>query len=596
MVPLLLPLFALLLAPTSASTLGPTNASTSAVATAHDATRNITYAGILANNVEQFLSIPYGQPTNGTRRFADPVPVSVADGSVIDATDYGDACPQPDVDANGFGVNVSQSEDCLRLKVARPVGTKEGDALPVMVYIYGGSLFSGNINDPTANPDGLILQSVENGLPVVYVAMNYRLNIFGFALSDALKNDDSLNVGMKDQRLALEWVQDNIHLFGGDPERVTIFGQSSGGLSVGIQILAYGGSQPAPFSGAIMESTALEPTSTSNLSSSAFASIAAALNCTTPTANGSASADSPATVACLRGLPWQTLLAAASTQASTVVGSGDIWLPAVDGTFLPAPQSELVRRGAFASGVRMMAGWTQDDATLFLPSTNMSTTGAVRDFLHAYWPGLSDGTVEQLLELYPVADFAANTTAGLPANFYRAARIFREILLVCPALLLGEAVRDKHLASNSSSAPPVFYYAHNATITALYEDSIGYPGRGVIHTSELPYVFANFTPFTTKSDTIRPSAADDALLRRVSRSWSSFAWFGAPGVEGKDTLVGWTPAYASANDTDLYVIGGPGEGMSALEGARAKPAVAAQRLRERCAFLNGDEVIRELQY
>ncbi|KAK7563761.1 Alpha/Beta hydrolase protein [Phyllosticta paracitricarpa] len=114
------------------SPLGSTNASTSP-ATAHDTTRNVTYAGTVANDVEQFPSIPYGQPTSGTRRFANPVPASLADGSVVDATSDGDACPQPDAEASGFGANVRRSEDCLRLNVARPVGTKEGDELPVVV-------------------------------------------------------------------------------------------------------------------------------------------------------------------------------------------------------------------------------------------------------------------------------------------------------------------------------------------------------------------------------------------------------------------------------------------------------------------------------
>ncbi|KAK8188385.1 putative lipase [Phyllosticta capitalensis] len=586
---------ALVSAPTTDPTIFNT---TSSSAIAFDKTHNTTYLGVTVDGVEKFLGIPYGLPTNGTRRFANPEPVPVRAGGVVDATDYGHACPQPDVSAYSFGKNVSQGEDCLWLKVARPAGVKEGDRLPVMVYIYGGSLFSGNINDPTADPGGLIQQSVDNGLPVVYVAMNYRLNIFGFALSDALKEDNSLNVGMKDQRLALEWVQENIGHFGGDPSRVTIFGQSSGGLSVGIQVLAYGGSRPAPFTGAIMESTALEPTSSSNLSSTAFASIAAALNCTTTSSNGTVSADSAATIACLRGVSWETLLAAAVAQAATSTGDGDIWLPTVDNDFLPAKQSELVRRGAFASNIRIMAGWTQDDATLFLPTTNISTTQAVRDFLHSYWPGLTDATVERLVELYPADEFSPNVTAGLPADFYRAARVFRDILLVCPALLLGEAARDKHLLStNSTSSPPVYYYIQNQTLTEAWEASIGYPGRGVIHTSELPYVFANFTPFVAKSPaTIRPSSADYALLRQTSRSWSSFAWFGAPSVEGRDTLPGWTGAYAEASGTHVYVIGGPAPGLSALEGEGARDVVGDQRLGERCRFLNSEEVVEELQY
>lgn len=104
--------------------------------------------------------------------------------------------------------------------------------------------------------------------------------VFGFALSEALRDDKSLNVGLRDQRLALEWVQENIELFGGDPDRVTIFGQSSGALSVTMQILAFGGSQAAPFQQAIIESTALEPTMTSNLTKFTFDTVAEWAGCT----------------------------------------------------------------------------------------------------------------------------------------------------------------------------------------------------------------------------------------------------------------------------------------------------------------------------
>ena len=101
--------------------------------------------------------------------------------------------------------------------------------------------------EPTFKPDGLVQQSVEGGSPVIHVAMNYRLGFFGFAQSGSLKEEGSENAGLRDQRLAIEWVRDNIEIFGGDPENITIFGQSSGGLAIGMHILAYGGTKPLPF-------------------------------------------------------------------------------------------------------------------------------------------------------------------------------------------------------------------------------------------------------------------------------------------------------------------------------------------------------------
>ncbi|KAF5346958.1 hypothetical protein D9758_010114 [Tetrapyrgos nigripes] len=223
-----------------------------------DIKHNITYLGITSSpGVEKFLNIPYGLSTAGSRRFASPEPAYLPSGTIYNATVPGPVCPQTTVPGFPWFSNLTEgdlSEDCLRLKVARPVGTKEEDELPVFVWVYGGGLFNGHINGRTNEPDALILESVANGLPVIFVAMNYRLNIFGFALSEALRETNDLNVGLKDQRLVLEWVKENIGSFGGSPDKVTIFGQSSGALSVTLQILAYGRTKGAPFHSAIMES------------------------------------------------------------------------------------------------------------------------------------------------------------------------------------------------------------------------------------------------------------------------------------------------------------------------------------------------------
>ena len=140
---------------------------------------------------------------------------------------------------------------------------------------------SGNKDGSLAQPGGMILESVKMGHPIMNVEINYRLGsmstlpvpirptnihvpVFGFAQSDTLLQEGSTNAGVRDQRLAIEWVHENIVAFGGDPSRITIHGQSSGGLAVGIQIMAYGGSRPYPFQGAICQSQALEPGITGN--------------------------------------------------------------------------------------------------------------------------------------------------------------------------------------------------------------------------------------------------------------------------------------------------------------------------------------------
>lgn len=206
---------------------------TTATPTVVDQTTNITYKGLSRNSIEIFLNIPYGQDTSGEHRFKPPRPYVPTLGSTIDARSCGPACPQQIGTNLAVPITLSDvtdvSEDCLHLNVARPSGTVPGDKLPVLIFIHGGSFWSGQNCEITTTPDGMILESVLNGLPIIHVGINYRLGFFGFARNEALKSEGSENAGLRDQRLAIEWVRDNIAHFGGDPDKITISGQSSGG-------------------------------------------------------------------------------------------------------------------------------------------------------------------------------------------------------------------------------------------------------------------------------------------------------------------------------------------------------------------------------
>ncbi|KUI67151.1 Lipase 1 [Cytospora mali] len=569
-----------------------------AAPTVVDPSTNITYVGLHTINgtIEKFLNIPYGADTSGPGRFANPRPAVIPPGSVINASAEGPVCPQ--VSEGGFVYMTNStwfSEDCLRLKVARPAGVQAGDKLPVLVWIYGGSLWNGNINERTNEPDGLIVQSVANGLPVVFVAMNHRLNVFGFAQNDELNATDSLNVGLKDQRLALEWIQENIEHFGGDPTRVTVFGQSSGGLSATLQLLAYGGTKPSPFHGALMQSTVLETNITSTITRDTFAEVASLAGCARE-----GNAQGKPTIECLRALTMDELWNATEAAYDVMVEGtdGDIWLPCVDGTFLPAAPSELVRSGNFTQ-MPIVLGWARNDAALFKPLT-IEKDSDTRDFLRSLYPYLSNETFEVLMELYPVSDFPANIVANRSAEHYRSSQILRDVLFTCPSFYFGHAMARKYHETSSSNIP-VYIYEQNQTILTPYLESVDGPGHGVIHTSELAYVFGNFTPYehTWPPKLIQPSAADHQLLQQMSRSWSTFAALGRPSLGSKNTLQGWEPAYGVDDDmmdASVYVVGGPNPGMSTLDGENANADVASQRLRERCGFLNEEDVIRQLRY
>ncbi|KIK53320.1 hypothetical protein GYMLUDRAFT_265047 [Collybiopsis luxurians FD-317 M1] len=189
-----------------------------------------TFRGVeTGNGTEQWLGIPYAFPPVGSLRFKAPVPFHDDSHSSVKAADtFGNACPQP---LNVLGIpdvlGAPVSEDCLYLNVWRPKNTSQNVTLPVMVWIHGGSYTTGAASEPAWDPTRIITRSVQLGKPMIFVSMNYRVNTFGF-LATSLQAPQDLNAGLLDQRLAMEWVQDNIFGFGGDPDKVTIWGQSAG--------------------------------------------------------------------------------------------------------------------------------------------------------------------------------------------------------------------------------------------------------------------------------------------------------------------------------------------------------------------------------
>ncbi len=197
-----------------------TSASGPMVGTANGAVR-----GLANGAVDEFLGIPYAAPPVGALRWRPPQPAASWPG-VRDATKFAPHCPQP---ASPFG-QASMSEDCLFLNVFTPSHQTTRSHRPVMVWIHGGALVSGESDD--YSPAKLVADGV------TVVTLNYRLGALGFlahpALADA--NGQSGDYGLMDQQAALRWVQRNIASFGGNPRNVTLFGESAGGLSTLSQV------------------------------------------------------------------------------------------------------------------------------------------------------------------------------------------------------------------------------------------------------------------------------------------------------------------------------------------------------------------------
>jgi carboxylesterase type B len=177
--------------------------------------------------IEAFRGIPYAKSPVGPLRFSLPQALP-ASGNVFDAVVFGQACPSSNV-----GHGVEEGEDCLNLNLYRPVGStttedgKPAALLPVIVYVHGGG-FNGGMGIER-NMASFVSWAKQ---PLVSVSFNYRVGALGFLPAALTARQGLLNLGLKDQQLLFQWVQENISKFGGDPENVTIMGLSAGAHSV----------------------------------------------------------------------------------------------------------------------------------------------------------------------------------------------------------------------------------------------------------------------------------------------------------------------------------------------------------------------------
>ena len=231
--------------------------------------------------VRQFLGVPFAKPPLGDLRFSPPQPAELP--HELDATALPPSCMQylSDIpglytrDVLGFnlqGLNKtgSVSEDCLSLGVWTPLDVEEDAALPVLVFVYGGAFKNGGIDVPYQLPPQWVQRTQEH----IVVTFNYRVNIFGFPAAAGL---DEQNLGFLDQRLAVEWVRDNIAKFGGDPARIVLWGQSAGAVAVGMFSYAY--DQDPIVKGLIMDSGTEYMPTVNKLTYSNFSFVAENVGC-----------------------------------------------------------------------------------------------------------------------------------------------------------------------------------------------------------------------------------------------------------------------------------------------------------------------------
>ncbi|KAJ7485724.1 carotenoid ester lipase precursor [Mycena latifolia] len=369
------------------------------------------FIGIESSAVTQsFLGIPFALPPTGDRRLRLPAPIPAYNGTyTVNAP--GPACPQkakalPNLAGLppetikailnfllGLASLKEPAEDCLTLNVIKPTTATNGTSkLPVVVWIFGGGFEIGH----NAMIDGVpvVQRSIAMKEPVIYVSLNYRLAAFRFLASKEIRADSVGNLGLQDQRQALRWIQKYITEFGGDPAKVAIWGESSGAISVSLQMLTNSDHHEGLFRAGFMQSGAPVPVGPVEKGQKTYDAIVQHTGC-------SGSFD---TLACLRSVSYEKFKAAQDALPSifsykSLTGA---WFPREDGVFLTDTPQHLVQQGKVAN-VSFISGNCDDEGTIFSRST-LNITRAVQflGWVSEFWlPQASAAQIESVGAAYP---------------------------------------------------------------------------------------------------------------------------------------------------------------------------------------------------
>jgi para-nitrobenzyl esterase len=460
--------------------------------------------GTVEDGVRVFKGIPYAAPPVGDLRWKPPQTVEPWDGARA-CTAFGPACPQPDR-ARIAGAVWREDEDCLYLNVWAP--TDVADKLPVMVWIHGGGFTIGAGSVPIYDGAALARQGV------VLVTINYRLGPLGFLahplLSQESEHGVSGNYGLLDMIAALRWVRANIAAFGGDPERVTLFGESAG--SVAVCRLMVSPLAKGLFHRAIAQSGGAHgrnrPLRQARRATEPMEHVGERL----ARILGCGEADDP--LAALRAKSPKELLEAAKP-AVGLFGRGIKFGPVVDGYVLPDAPDALFAAGK-QHDVPFIAGSNADEGTMFLGQLTIRRPLGYRWLIRRRFGRHAD----EILALFP-----AETPADLRGAMNKLTTVSA---FVAPARALVRAVEAK---------PAKAWLYHFTRVPP-----IGAARRlGAFHGLEIAYVFRN----------LRQGAGwaewDKTLSERMSARWVQFARTGDPNAEG---LADW-PAYTTEADPHL---------------------------------------------
>lgn len=456
-----------------------------------------------------WLGIPYGAPPVGDLRWR-PTQIHPGWSGVRDAVDWGARCVQ----SGGISSQIDNdpsgrmSEDCLFMNVWRP--DKSG-TFPVMVWIHGGGY-----NNGTGNAHVYWGNRLSKAGDVVVVTFNYRLNVFGFfahpALLDEDPNKSTGNQGSLDQVAAIKWVHDNIAGFGGDPNNVTIFGESAGGWSICTMMATP--LNKGMFNRAILQSGGCETSEDLEDGYEKARAISQEMGCNHDDLD------------CMRNVPAKKLL----KKTTGGLAQGFPFINHHDGHLLTGTPLSMIRSGDF-NNVDFMAGFNRDEfsvALYLIPKLKNAKPDEYEEGLETLL-GLDHEELDRMLELYPLSQYGNKPGKA-------SAQIINDASLICPTYM--------GLSSAAARQEDTYLYRFD------YDDMKLGKYIGAMHAMEIPFVFGNLDRRPMKLLYGRKNIGEAWKLSGIIQGyWINFARTGNPNGPG---LPQW-PAFET-NDQNLQVL------------------------------------------
>ncbi|KAF0980379.1 hypothetical protein FDP41_013593 [Naegleria fowleri] len=466
-------------------------------------------------SVRAFLGIRYAENTGGSNRFKPPVELpTVYSSEIFNATSFGNVCLQIPSDSN---YSQPLSEDCLFLNIWTP--TNISKPLPVFFWIHGGAFKQGSGN--IYSGDYWVQIAQDTNAPIVLVTINYRLGILGFLNDDmflAENGKTSSNWGMLDQIAALKWVRNNIANFGGDVSKITIGGESAGGVSTLLH-LATPLLSTSDFKSAIIQSGSALPWNiqlSKQEAQSYAANLKAKFNCNSPS--------------CLRSLDAKWII------DYQVNATTEEYKPSIDGYYLPSPFYEYISNGTYKK-VNLLIGTTRNEMTGFtcgvLP-TNITVTGQKAVIAQYFGFSNMQQIHPQLHNYYTLSQY--------PNNLVYLNEILSNSVLQCNARYLAGV-----FSSLLYNTYLYIYDYHFSWVPACFQTA---------HAAELPMQFPS--TLNVRSNPYTFTSVEMEFSKQMIIYWNNFVVSGNPNKNANNqmnlqpTQTVW-PRYSVCNDTLLIL-------------------------------------------